>query len=173
MNPDVSQVHRSDRIGRELMESGIWQGRVGVTMNYVAQMLDAADDAVCTAPYLPSVYDLLKEHFPGISPFESWYPDVSHRVRHGNSHISVILEGERVVSTAMTVAETDTAAVLGQVATHPDFRRRGLAGRCIKSTISQCKGKELYILPVNENAQRLYEKLGFIIEGGWAELRRT
>ena len=47
------------------------------------------------------------------------------------------------------------------IATHPDFRRRGMAEKCIKSTIFRCKDKTLYILPINEYAQKLYEKLGF------------
>ena len=173
MNPDIVVVHCSDTVGAALMSTGLWQGRVGVTMNYVGERPLCIDNAVCITPYLPAVYALLKEHFPGIAPFDFWYPDASHRVRHGHSHISVVLEGEQVVSTAMTVAECDTAAVLGQVATHPDFRRCGLAGTCIKSTIFQCKDKTLYILPINENAQKLYEKLGFVADGGWAELHRT
>lgn len=173
MNPDISTIHCSEAIGIMLMESGLWQGRVGVAMKYAGVTPCEKDETVCTTPYLPAVYALLEDHFPGISPFNCWYPDVSHRVRHKNCHISVVLEGEQVVSTAMTVAETNTAAVLGQVATHPEFRRRGLAGKCVKSTMFLCKDKTLYILPINENAQKLYEKLGFITDGGWAELQRA
>ena len=173
MNPDIATIHCSEAVGEALIRSGLWQGRVGPVMKYAGPLPAAVDAAVCTTPSLPKVYDLLRENFPDIAPFDSWYPDVSHRVRHGNTHISVILEGELVVSTAMTVAETNTAAVIGQVATHPDFRRRGLAGTCVKSTIFQCKDKQLYILPVNVYAQKLYESLGFIIDGGWAELERT
>lgn len=173
MNPDIETIHCSDCVGQTLIESGLWQGREGVVLRYAGKIPETVAESVCTTPYLPRVYDLLKDHFPGISSFDYWYPDVSHRVRHGNSHISAVLDGEYVVSTAMTVAETATAAVLGQVATHPDFRRRGLAERCIKSTIFQCKDKELYILPVDEYAQILYEKMGFMVCGGWTELQRT
>lgn len=173
MNPEIMTIHCSDTIGDSLIESGLWQGRAGVVMKYAGELPYSMDECVQETVYLPKVYDLLKDHFPGIAPFDYWYPDVSHRVRHGHCHISVVLEGEQVISTAMTVAETATAAVLGQVATHTDYRRRGLAGKCVNSTIFQCKDKELYILPINENAQNLYEKLGFVVEGGWAELERT
>lgn len=172
MHPDVSAIHCENTIGQALCSTNQWSGRVGDAMRYAGEMPVEVDESVCETPYLPKVYDLLKEHFPGISPFDCWYPDVSHRVRHHNCHISVVMDGENVVSTAMTVAETDTAVVLGQIATHPDFRRRGLAGKCIKSTIFRCKDKSLYILPLNINAQRLYEKLGFVTCGGWAELER-
>lgn len=173
MNPDISTIHCSESIGNALIDSGLWQGRVGVVMSYAGERPEKTDESVCTNPYLPHVYELLKDHFPGISSFDYWYPDVSHRIRHGRGHISAILEGDQVISTAMTVAETDTAAILGQVATHSDFRRRGLAEKCIKSTISNCKDKNLYILPIDEYAQKLYEKLGFKGDGGWAELQRT
>ena len=173
MNPDVSVIHCSEAIGRALLDTECWQGRVGDVMKYAGDVSTEADDGVCCSPRLPRVYDLLKDHFPGISALDYWYPDVSHRVRHDNCHIAVVLDGERVVSTAMTVAETDTAAILGQVATHPDYRRRGLAEKCIKSTIFQCKDKTLYILPINEYARNLYFKIGFISCGGWAELQRT
>ena len=172
MNPEIETIHCSDLIGALLIESGGWSGRVGDVMRYVGDKVDTLGENICTTPYLPKVYDLLKEHFPGISCFDSWYPDASHRLRHQHSHISTILEGDLVVSTAMTVAETSEAAVLGQVVTHPDFRHRGMAGTCIKSTIYQCKGKTLYILPINENAQKLYKTLGFAVTGGWAELQR-
>lgn len=173
MNPDIMKIHCDEAIGNSLISTNQWSGRVGDVMMYTGDSPSFADESVCHTPYLPLVYDLLKDHFPGISPFEYWYPDVSHRVRHGHCHISVIKQAEQVVSTAMTVAETEDAVVLGQIATHPDYRRQGLAGKCIKSTISQCKGKLLYILPLNENAQKLYKKLGFVTCGGWAELERT
>ena len=173
MNPDLHAIHCSKSIGEALMKTEQWHGRVGDVMRYSGEIPSGIDDIVCTTPHLPTVYSLLKDHFPGISPFNSWYPDVSHRIRHGNSHISAIMDGENVISTTITVAETDDAAILGQVATHPDFRCRGLAGKCIKSTISQCKDKALYILPVDEIAKKLYAKLGFDTVDGWAELERT
>ena len=172
MNPDIGRVHCDYTIGKELINSGVWQGRVGETMLLTLSAPISVDKDVCTTPYLPDVYELLKNHFPDISPFNSWYPDVSHRIRHGNSHIAAVLNGDSVVSTAMAVAEADNAAILGQVATHPDFRRRGLAEKCIKSTVAQCKVKSLYILPIDERARNLYEKLGFKVVGAWAELER-
>lgn len=172
MNPDLFTIHCSDTVGHALMATEQWSGRVGDVMLYAGPACED-DPLVDHAPSLPMVHRLLEEHFPSISSLNSWYPDVSHRIRHGNTHISAIVEVDAIVSTAMTVAETEDAAILGQIATHPAFRRRGLAGTCIKSTISQCKAKQLYILPLNENAQKLYEKLGFIACGGWAELQRT
>jgi predicted GNAT family acetyltransferase len=73
----------------------------------------------------------------------------------------------------MTVAETITEAIIGQVATAKKARRQGYASICVKSIISQCEGKTLYILPIDENAAGLYSKIGFVPCGSWFELEKT
>ncbi len=171
MNPEILHVHCSADFGRLLISIGGWQGREGVVLKYGANA-DVVADGVCENPYLPDVHALLCACFDEMAPLNAWYPDVSHRLRHDSGRIAVILNGETVVSTAMTVAETDTAAIIGQVATHSDFRGRGYAKTCINSLISRCKGKWLYILPMTEYARALYEKMGFYPDGDWAELQR-
>lgn len=173
MNTEIHTVHCSGRIGRSLLADGGWQGRVGDVMRYeLSDVSDTDLSDVSTSPYLPAVHALLDAYFPNMASLNYWYPDASHRMRHGYCHIGCIIQDDRVLSTAMTVAECDTAVILGQVATHRDFRKQGMAGRCIKSVISQCKGKRLYILPLNETAAHLYETLGFIPCDEWAELHK-
>lgn len=171
MNPDIFRLHCSAVIGRQLINSGNWRGREGVVLKYEGAC-DVSFPTVCENPYLPHVHALLCSCFDEMAPLNAWYPDVSHRIRHNCGKIAVIMDGELVVSTAMTVAETDTAALFGQVATHSDYRGRGYAKTCINSLISRCKGKVLYILPMTEIARSLYEKMGFIPDGDWAELQR-
>lgn len=172
MNPDVVRVHCAARTGRRLSVGGGWTCETGQVLRYAGAAC-ADEDTVSHQPSLPAVYALLEETFPGISPLDAWYPDASHRMRHGCAHIACVIEGETVVSTAMTVAETAEAAIIGQVATASTHRRMGLASRCIRSLISVCKVNQLYILPLNESAERLYISLGFIPDGGWAELKRV
>lgn len=171
MNPDIKTIHCPEENGQFLMKSGMFSEKQGQVMIFNGDDVQSPPD-VNNMPYLPSVYTLLQEYFEGISPFDAWYPDASHRIRHDCSHAACITEGEQVISTAMTVAETESAAIIGQVATHPDYRRKGLAGKCIKSLIAICKGKSLYILPLNENAHHLYEKLGFKDHSSWMELTK-
>lgn len=171
MNPEIIRLHCSAAFGHRLAESSEWQGRAGVVLKYAGSR-DVEPSAVCENPYLPHVHALLTECFDPMTPLDAWYPDVSHRIRHGCAKIATISDGERVVSTAMTVAETDTAAVLGQVATHSDYRGRGYAKACINALISRCKAESLYILPMTEYARSLYEKMGFIPDGEWMELQR-
>ena len=171
MNPEILHVHCSAAFGRTLLSTQSWQGREGVVLKYGGNS-DMAVSGVCENPYLPNVHALLCASFEEMAPLNAWYPDVSHRLRHNCGKIAVILNGETVVSTAMTVAETDSAALLGQVATHMDFRGRGYARTCINSLILRCKGKLLYILPMNEYARSLYERMGFYPDGDWTELQR-
>ena len=172
MNPDIFHVHCPAAIGRQLLTYGSWQGREGAVLKYSGNR-NFAPSTVCDAPHLPRVHALLDQCFESMASLNAWYPDVSHRIRHNCAKIAVILDGEQVVSTAMTVAETDTAAVLGQVATHSDYRGRGYAKTCINSLISRCKDKTLYILPMTDIAHSLYVKMGFVPDGEWAELQRV
>lgn len=171
MNPMIRTLHCPGLIGQKLMKNSNWQGRVGEVLRYCGPEEIPSDD-VCVTPYLPDVHALLGQCFPGVSSLNFWYPDASHRIRHDCCHIGCIQRDNRIVSTAMTVAETETAGIIGQVATVPGFRRQGMAEKCIKSVISQCKGKSLYILPLNEYAKNLYLKMGFVPCGSWAELNK-
>lgn len=171
MNPEIIRLHCSAAVGRQLVESGEWQGREGAILRYDGTRT-FPPSAVCENPHLPSVYALLCECFDEMPPLNAWYPDVSHRIRHDCAKIATILDGEKAVSTAMTVAEIESAAIIGQVATHRDYRGHGYAKTCINSLISRCKDKTLYILPMTEIARSLYDKMGFISAGTWAELQR-
>lgn len=173
MNPDILQLHCAANIGKVLMESGDWQGREGVVLKYAGERAFTTPLYVCETPYLPDVHVLLDGCFDSMASLNAWYPDVSHRIRHDCAKIATILNEKVVVSTAMTVAETDVAAVLGQVATHSEYRGKGYAKTCIKSLISRCKDKDLYILPMTEIAHSLYANMGFVPAGEWAELQRV
>ena len=171
MNPEIIHLHCPAAIGHYLVTNGAWQGREGVVLRYAGERAETSP-LVCETPNLPSVHDLLCQCFDSMAPLNAWYPDVSHRIRHNCAKIATVLDGEIIVSTAMTVAETDCSAILGQVATHSSYRGRGYAKLCINSLISRCKDKSLYILPMTDYAQSLYESMGFEACGDWAELQR-
>lgn len=171
MNPDISRIHCSAAAGNALVATQGWQGRVGVVLRYNG-VSTTPEAQICETPNLPAVHALLNSCFDAMSPLDAWYPDVSHRLRHDCAKIATVSNGDSVVSTAMTVAETDTAALIGQVATDSHYRGRGYAKSCINSLISRCKGKTLYILPMTDIARFIYENMGFVPCGEWAELQR-
>ena len=116
---------------------------------------------------LRDLYPFLQPFFDDLPPFEAWYLDVSYRTRHDLCRHAAITDNGVIASSAMTVAEWQNGALLGGVATAPDYRRRGYAGRCVLSLTAdlQNRGKTVWICPYNQSAQRLYESLGFRLHG--------
>ena len=123
---------------------------------------------------LPSLYEFLSGYFDDLPPFEAWYLDVAYRTRHALCRQAVICDGERIASSAMTVAEWQGGALIGGVATAPEHRRKGLAGRCVSGLagVLQTMGKTVWICPYNEAAHRLYRELGFTDQGSVTVIER-
>ncbi len=122
-----------------------------------------------------TLYAFLEPIFPGLPPFEGWYLDVCYRERHGFCRNFTVQDGNAVVSSAMTTAEWQGGALIGGVATALSHRRQGLAGRCVSTLAAQLQseGRQVYICPKNEGAQRLYAALGFTVCGSVALTERT
>ncbi len=121
------------------------------------------------------LYRFLEPIFPALPPFEGWYMDVCYRERHGFCrNVAAVLDGE-IASTAMTTAEWHGGALIGGVATAPQHRRKGLAGTCVATLTAmlQDEGREVYICPKNEGAQRVYTALGFSVCGSVALTERN
>ena len=169
MHADVCSVRTDARVGEQL--AALWHVDVktGVFMTHSGEVVSV--DADTNIAKYEDLYAFLCDHF-SLPPFDSWYVDVSHRVRHGLCHTATLIEDGQVICNAMTVAETQQDALLGAVATHPEWRRRGLASLCIKKLISAMGNKTVHISPVDEYARRLYESLGFVVSGSFAELKR-
>ena len=109
-----------------------------------------------------------------LPPFDVWYADVSHRWRHSLCRIQGAMQDGQAVSAAMTTAEDDRAAVIGAVATLPEYRGRGYAGEvvCSLAAALQAAGKTVYLSPKNEHARNLYRRLGFIPCGRYGQVVR-
>ncbi len=111
------------------------------------------------------LYAFLEPIFPGLPPFEGWYMDVCYRERHGACRNVTIVDGDLVVSAAMTTAEWHGGALIGGVATDPRYRRQGMAARCVGALAAdlQQEQRQVYICPKTEGAQRIYTALGFVV----------
>ncbi len=101
---------------------------------------------------------------------ESFYLDLSHRVRHGAALTAGIREKERLAACASALSVTEKTAVLSAVAVHPDFRRRGLGTRAVGSLISRLPGRDVFVFCAGPQAERFYASLSFSPWGRWAEL---
>jgi ribosomal protein S18 acetylase RimI-like enzyme len=73
--------------------------------------------------------------------------------------------GEQLVAMAATHFATTDVIEIGNVVTHPDYRRQGLASACVSALAARCfnLAPRVYLLVMDNNpgAQDAYRKLGF------------
>ena len=168
MDPDVRLIRTTGGVGALIAQACQKPMKSGIVM--VFDNTSSYKTLQTKEPSIREVYKHLASVFADFPTFDGWYVDVSHRVRHGCCHITAIEDGPDIVSTAMTVAETEHAALIGGVATSFTHRKKGYASRCIKTLLNALPQKAVYIAPINTDAQRLYQSLGFAVYGTWAEI---
>ena len=116
---------------------------------------------------IKSIFDVV---FENLSPdekntvFPEWYTDISLKKRRGLIRIKAVKEENRAVSCAATCSENEKCAVITSVATLSQYRRRGFAGRCVRSLSCelQNEGKSVYLITDNEKINFWYESMGFV-----------
>ena len=168
MQPEILSVRTDADTARALGAS--LEGEVACGDVMAAPRDIAAAVTETAAPR--EIFPVLQAGFDEAAPaFESWYADVMLRIRRGLCRISCVRENNRVAATAMTVAEGERIALIGAVATHPDYRRRGYASACVSTLAAQLQneGRQVLLSPKNETAARVYAKLGFAVCGTWGE----
>lgn len=120
-------------------------------------------------PPLQEVFPLLCQIFEELqgTPFDLWYSGVSHKLRHGLAVVAGKWADGQLVSTAGIYNANRNVEVLGAVATLPEYRGRGFAGELLLALAAgaRSRGKLPYIVSKNQQARRLYEKLGFAFQG--------
>ena len=99
----------------------------------------------------PKLMDLFNLEDYSSADFESWYVDVSHRIRHG-------------AAKAVTLNIND--AILTAVSTQSEFRRMGYASALVSAMVCDIKGKVYLMRDKNKN-EEFYKKLGFENIGYW------
>ncbi|UQZ37188.1 GNAT family N-acetyltransferase [Paenibacillus sp. PK3_47] len=75
----------------------------------------------------------------------------------------------RVIAAASTTAENSMSAMIVGVATHPEYRGKGLATRVVAQLCTEiiAEGKSLCLFYDNPQAGVIYKKLGFSDIGSW------
>lgn len=169
--PELFRLHTDGFSGKRLQKLLAVAEMSGKLMCFTEEINPVASSRPGTVS-LPEVYALYRDCFSALPPFEAWYVDVSHRVRHGAGRVVGIENNRRVVSAAMTVAEFSGAAVIGPVATAPERRGEGLATDCLQALLRSLSDFDtVWIAPDSDRAEKLYTRLGFVVCGGWSELK--
>lgn len=109
----------------------------------------------------------------GFAPpeFESFYMDLSYRIRHGAGMAAGIRLGGELTACALCPSVTERSAVVSAVAVAPEHRREGL-GRAVLAALTAALGREqVYAFRADGRNEEFYRSLGFRPCGRWAEIR--
>lgn len=136
---------------------------------------DYISDIEIYEPDFKSLYALLKacESPIFIVPdYLLFLSDVTHRKNRGKLHLSAAAVNGDLASSVMTVSETARAAILGAVATHPYYRRRGLSRELVRSIATQLRGegRRVFVLSASEQNTAFYQHSGFTIIADFKEI---
>ncbi len=101
---------------------------------------------------------------------DPWTESAFKAFSQGEVFFAVIELAGEIVSYALTDMQAADFAELYNIATHPDFRKKGFSSMLMKAMKDEArkKGKEKILLEVREgnaSAIALYEKFGFKVDG--------
>ena len=123
---------------------------------------------VIVNPPLDEVYKILKDGFPDL-PYGEWYPDMSHRIRHGVSEC-YILDG----ATCAKMFDIKGTAFISLVASSREMRGKGSAFRLLQTVCGNIlKDREHILLICRKELQPFYEKVGFTKRGNAVTIKHS
>lgn len=146
----------------------------GAVLKFFGVPYEIEEDYALCVPTITEAYDLLvmcKEEGFEAPDFESFNLDVSHKSRHNAMRMIGLKEDNVLKSVAMTVAETDTDAVLGAVASHPNCRNKGFGSFMVRNLTNELlkENKNIYLHRALDKNISFYSNLGYKILGKWCE----
>ena len=135
---------------------------------------DYISDIEIYEPDFSAVYDLLltcESDIFRVPPKLSFLSDVTHRKNLGKCAVIGVSVGDVLASSVMTVSETGYAAIIGAVATHPDYRKRGLSRELVRTLSSRIRtqGRAVYVFSASPQNTLFYRNSGFEIAAAFTE----
>lgn len=146
----------------------------GAVLKFFGSPYEIEEEYKLYAPTVKEAYDLLvlcKEEGFEAPDFESFNLDVSHKLRHNAIRMIGYKENGELKSVGMTVAETQTDAVLGAIASHPDCRNKGYGSLMVKILTNELlkENKSIYLHRAIDKNISFYSNLGYKVQGKWCE----
>ena len=98
--------------------------------------------------------------------FESWYVDISHRIRHGCARAYTLNINGVIISSGIFSSIYNDDAVLSAVRTSEEYRGLGYGSALVSEMTGDIKGK-IYLMREKELNEQFYKRLGFKNNGNW------
>ena len=114
----------------------------------------------------PHLFDLYNFIDYGEINFDSWYVDISHRIRHGAAKAFTLNMDEEIISSAIFSSIYKKNAILTGVQTKPEFRKMGYGSALVSAMCCDFNGT-VYLMRENGRNESFYKKLGFENIGKW------
>lgn len=118
--------------------------------------------------YYKELYSLISRNIPDSfsetkEAYLSFLSDFSYRSRRGLARCKGIIKDSILVSSVLTSAETEKAALISGVASDISVRGMGFGKKTVLTMVNELtnEGKTVFVTALNESAQGFYEKLGF------------
>lgn len=129
---------------------------------------EEAYDAVQNSSEIKEVYKLISSSIENAFPkteeaYLHFLSDFTFRQRRGLARLKAISEDGKVLSCALTAAESDYAAIISGVACDETQRGKGIGKKTVLTLAGELKkeNKEVYVIALNDSAGAFYEKIGF------------
>ena len=148
---------------------GVFLKMAMTTTSFIKRSDFSGAERLSTAD-LPSIERLYAESYPG-----NWF---DRRMLETNQYFGINVDRDLVsVAGVHVYSETYRVSALGNIATHPLWRGKGLGtkvtGRLCQSLIEKTDHIGLNVNSTNHHAIRLYQRLGFEIIASYGEFIMT
>lgn len=117
---------------------------------------------------MKKVYNLISSSIPHAFPeneeaYLHFLSDFTFRERRNLARVKTITKEDKVLSCALTAAETDFAAMISGVACDSTQRGKGIGKKTVLTLAGELKSenKNVYVIALNDSACAFYEKIGF------------
>ncbi|MDD6727826.1 MAG: GNAT family N-acetyltransferase [Eubacteriales bacterium] len=120
----------------------------------------------CEIDCYPKLMDIFNIDDYEKADFESWYVDLSHRIRHGCSKAYTLNSGGEIISSGIFSSLYNDDGILTSVRTVPEYRNMGYGSVLVSEMICDIKGN-VYLMREQNKNESFYTKLGFENIGTW------
>ncbi|RKJ41752.1 GNAT family N-acetyltransferase [Acutalibacter sp. 1XD8-33] len=101
-------------------------------------------------------------------PWEPFYLDLSHRLRHDGALVLREYREGRLAGCALALLAGEEA-LLSALAVEEEFRGQGMGSRLVARMETALAGRKLYVLRQTGRNREFYRRLGYREEDRWAE----
>lgn len=114
----------------------------------------------------PKLMDIYNFNDYSSAEFESWYVDISHRIRHGCAAAYSLNVNSEIASSAVFSSIYNDNAVLSAVQTAPNYQKHGYGSALVSHMMCDVLGK-IFLMREEGKNELFYSRLGFENIGKW------